>query len=173
MSIKLGDTGGFRPTQYDKERKQKASTMNNSSLYAPIYDQAVMMHELVFHNTDGTEQSKRYTYKSAIAVEEGDTVVMQARGWFAVGTVKKCNVSIPFDEAHDFKWIIAKIDTHAADTLQEWEATLVEEINRKRAENMRQQLIDNLGVQPNQITSLMSRDDRDVIDAVLDKTQES
>lgn len=173
MSIRLDDGDAFRIGIVNETRKKETSTMNNSSLYAPIYDQAVMMHELVFHNNDGTEQNKRYTYKSAIAVEEGDTVVMQARGWFAVGTVKKCDVSIPFDETHDFKWIIAKIDTHAADTLREWEASLVEEINRKRAENMRQQLIDNLGVQPNQITSLMSRDDRDVIDAVLERTQES
>lgn len=134
-------------------------TMNNSTLYAPVYEPSVMMHDVVFHDNDGNENQRTYTYKAAIALEVGDTVIMQARGWYSVGTVKKVNVGIPFDSDVIYRWIVAKVDLHAGKTLMEWEAELIDEIHRRRAENMRVQLIEHLGVQPNQLTTLLSYDD--------------
>lgn len=144
--------------------------MNNSTLYAPVYEQSVMMHDVVFHDTDGTEHQRTYTYKAAIALEVGDTVIMQARGWYAVGTVKKTNVGIPFDSDVIYKWIVAKVDLHAGDTIMQWEADLIDEIHRRREDNMRLQLIEHLGVQPNQLTTLLSYDDDERMDDAATST---
>lgn len=135
--------------------------MQNKSLYAPIYDQSVMMHEVVFHDDKtGEERHQRYTYKAAIALQVGDTVIMQARGWYQVGTVMKTNVSIPMDDDETrYKWIIGKVSLMDADLLMAWEDGLIDEIHRVRAEGMRQQLMDHIGVQPNQLTTLMSQED--------------
>lgn len=136
--------------------------MNNQSLYAPIYDKSVMMHECQYHNDDGEITSRPYVFKCAIHVQEGDTVVAQTRGWYQLVTVTRCNVSIPVeDEERVYRWIVAKVDTHSHDTILEWEQQLVDEIAEKRIENMRQQMIAALGVQPNELTTLMSPDDDD------------
>ena len=152
-------------SDYHKPSKPKEGKgMNNTSLYAPIYDQSVMMHEVVYHDTDGTQQGKRYAYKCAIAVEVGDTVLCEARGWYQLCTVVKCDVSIPIETDTTYKWIVAKVDMHSHDTLIEWEQGLIAEVARKRVDNIRQQLIANLGVNPNELTMLMSHEDDDAFE---------
>ena len=156
-----------RSDYYKPSKPKEGKGMNNTSLYAPIYDQSVMMHEVVYHDTDGTQQGKRYCYKSAIKVEVGDTVLCEARGWYQLCTVVAVDVSIPIETDTKYKWIVANVSLHSHDTLREWEQGLIDEVARKRVDNIRQQLIANLGVNPNDLTMLMSHDDN-IDPAVLD-----
>jgi hypothetical protein len=137
--------------------------MNNTSLYAPIYDQSVMMHKVVFHdNTDGSCHTREYTYKAAIHLEPADRVIVEARGWYQIATVSEVNVSIPVEDDNTcYKWIVAKVDLNAAADTRQWEQQLIDEINAKRVENMRQQMIAHLGVHPNELTTLMAPESDD------------
>ena len=132
--------------------------MNNTSLYAPIYDGRVKMVKVSFHDkVSGKQHSSGYTYKCAFNVEVGDHVVCQSRGWVSVCTVTAVDVPIPVeDDDTEYRWVTHVLDKNTVDTISQWEEQLIELISRRRVESMRKTIIDHIGVQQHEITTRLN-----------------
>ena len=123
--------------------------MNNSLLIA-LVDDSVRMVEVAFidKETGKPDASQRsYTYKCNIPdIKQNDTVVVETYAGFSVACVIDVDTEIDMDSNHSFRWVVQKLDMgdHHRRTLRE--AKLIVEVNKLRANNMRDQLIANLGV---------------------------
>lgn len=121
--------------------------MKNETLYAPIVDENILCCEIMFNDPeDGITVGKRYIYKTTNNnLKDGDLVVVEARGWYAV--VSFCEyVPVPINEENiKFRWVLEKVDTDRYSGLIRSEQDLIKKVNERRVAGSRNAVLAALG----------------------------
>ena len=127
--------------------------MKNSSLYAPLINDSIVMCEVVFDVTNDRAvigeygSFKKYTYKADMILHTDDIVVVETRDRMSVARVVNPQVAMPInDDETMYRWVVAKVDTSAHAHRLAQEDAIIEQINGRKVESMREQALNALGI---------------------------
>ena len=127
--------------------------MKNTSLFSPLIEKAVHLVEVQFHQRERGFGGKSYTYKCDLHfVAVDDIVLCETGAWFSVAKVTNLGLSIPLDdEESTYRWIVCKLDLSAHDDRLAREQRLIETLQRKRLDAMRNSALAALGIDRDEV----------------------
>jgi hypothetical protein len=132
---------------------RKDNTMNNPSLYAPIFYDNVTMVGVCFEPGKGS-----YTYKTDLALEVDDSVVVEVGDdQLKIGTVTHVGLDIPVeDNDRTYRWVVTRISlTYHLETRLKDERQLVSRVRKARAGSIKTQARAALGIAPELVAQIV------------------
>lgn len=118
----------------------------NHSLNIFLISDDVQMVAAVFDDN----AHKVYHFKTVLRdLKPGDSIVVEHTHGYGLVKVKAVDVPVEFEAAHDYKWVICKVDFEAHEALKEREKVLIDEVRRLEKMNKRDQLRAALGITTN------------------------
>ena len=134
--------------------------MINKSTIAPIV-LGYQVAEVSFHNKDLVVQDRSYFYKlptKDAAVGDYAVVKVNSNGSerFEVVVIKEIHDAgvLDIDSSHEFKWVLATFNFDAVKKAEEIEAKLIEDIDRKRQQDVKTSVMAQLMLSETDVAAL-------------------
>lgn len=135
--------------------------MNNVSLYAPIIDPTITFITVQFDST-----VKLYTYKCDFECDVGDLVIVEARDWYQIARVADVNVSMPIESDIVYKWVVGRVPMASHKRRLAQEDALIKSLRTRRADALRAQMLNALGIDQHDAYMLVENAQRHVDDLI-------